>query len=371
MDEVTADLRSVGDAGAGLAVGAVRRARRLLRGTSGSAFLTDRPAGIGRLLDHPVILGLGPHHAGAGAGDEQALLMALLLNAVTEHSRLARGASSDLAHVTLVEEADRLLGRAQGRPASDEAQARESAAAAFATALSESRRYGEGVILAGQFPGKLVAEAVKGSNLKLMHRLTDEEDRRYLGEIMGLDDAQRLFAAGLRSREALLYSDESTEAAHVSLAGAPRVGPRAEAVVAEPATVPTNGPVTVPPFAACADCRAWCAYRGAALSMLDDPAIAENITRAAAGEPADPGEPGVAHEDPDALTELRRTLYGTVARFAALPTTDPGRSDAAFCLFLHVHATSALRAQPRWPAVVAELLGITEREPKRAPLPPD
>jgi len=355
MEAVTAELRSAGDAGAGVAAGAVRRARQLLRGTSGSAFLTDRPAGIGRLLDHPVILGLGPRQVGAGAGDEQALLMALLLNAVTEHSRLARGASShDLAHVTLVEEADRLLGRAQGRPAADEAQARESAAAAFATALSESRRHGEGVILAGQFPGKLVAEAVKGSNLKLMHRLTDEEDRRYLGEIMGLDEAQRLFAAKLRSREALLYSDESTEAAHVSLVGTPRAGPRAAgALVAEPATVP--------PFAACADCRAQCAYRGAALSMLDDPAIAENITRAAtaAGEPAEPAEPAVGPEDLGALTELRRTLHTTVARFAALPAADPGRSDAAFCLFLHVHATSGLRTQPRWPAVAAKLLGIT------------
>jgi hypothetical protein len=47
-----------------------------------------------------------------------------------------------------------------------------------------------------------------------------------------------------------------------------------------------------------------------------------------------------------------------VGRFAALPTADPGRSDAAFCLFLHVYASSAMRARPAWPAIAARFLEI-------------
>jgi len=47
-----------------------------------------------------------------------------------------------------------------------------------------------------------------------------------------------------------------------------------------------------------------------------------------------------------------------VGRFAALPTADPGRSDAAFCLFLHVYASGAMRVLPAWPSIAARLLGI-------------
>jgi hypothetical protein len=88
--------------------------------------------------------------------------------------------------------------------------------------------------------------------------------------------------------------------------------------------------------------------------MVNDPGIVKDITDAAGAldpagalNPASTGDPA-----------LRGRLYDTVARFAALPTADPGRSDAAFCLFLHVYASSAMRALPAWPAVAARFLGI-------------
>jgi hypothetical protein len=347
MSEATEGLGYAGEVAAGVDAASARRARQLIRGITGSAFLTDRPNDFGRLLDHPVILEL----KSLGQGDEQALMMALLLNAVTEHGRSVRGPSHDLVHVTLVEEAHRLLARAEGnQPAA--ARARESAAQAFAAELAENREYGEGVIFTEQFPARLVADAVKSSNLKLMHRLTAEDDRRYLGQTMGMDEAQRLFAGRLKTGEALLYSDELAEAAHVSVAVALR------AAAPPPGVVP---PAAAAPFAACAPCRAQCAYRGAALSMVNDPGIVRDITSAAAAA-GQPGRPGSTPEDPvGGLAELRGRLYDTVARFAALPTADPGRGDAAFCLFLHVQATSAMRDQPAWPAVAARFLGIAAR----------
>jgi hypothetical protein len=346
MSEVTEGLGYPGDVGASIDAAAVRRVRRLVRGAAGSAFLTDGRGDVARLLDHPVILEL----KSLGAGDEQALMMALLLNAVTEHCRSVRGASPDLAHVTVVEEAHRLLARAEGGAPAEDARAKERAAEALANALAENHQYGEGVIFAGQFPAKLVAGAVKSSNLKLMHRLTAEDDRRYLGESMGMDEAQRAFAARLKTGEALLYSDEFAEAAHVSIDGTPR------AALPPPGVVPG----AAPPFAACAPCRAQCAYRGAALSMVNDPGIARDITAAAAAAGAGAlARPGVDPEDQrGGLAELRGRLYDAVGRFAALPMADPGRSDAAFCLFLHVYASSDMRLQPAWPASAARFLGI-------------
>jgi hypothetical protein len=326
MGETTRGLGYAGDVKAGIDAASIRRAQQLVHGVTGSAFLTDRPNEIGRLLDHPVILELTP----LGTGDEQALMMALLLNAVTEHQSV-RGASADLVHVTLVEEAHRLLARS-------------------ATTIAKNGKYGEGVIIAEQIPTKLVADAVKNTNLKIMHRLTAEDDRRYLGETMGMDEAQCLFAARLQTGEALLYSDEFAEAAHVSIARTLRA-PASVPPVPRPGVV---RPSAAPPFAACDRCRAQCAYRGAALSMVNDPGIVKDITDAAGAldpagalNPASTGDPA-----------LRGRLYDTVARFAALPTADPGRSDAAFCLFLHVYASSAMRALPAWPAVAARFLGI-------------
>ena len=346
MSEVTSGLGYAGDVKANIEAASIRRAQQLVRGVTGSAFMTDRPNDIGRLLDHPVILEL----KSLGTGDEQALMMALLLNAVTEYYQSARGPSADLVHVTLVEEAHRLLARAAGGKSAEDAQAKERAAEAFANTLAENRKYGEGVIIAEQLPTKLVADAVKNTNLKIMHRLTAEDDRRYLGETMGMDEAQRLFAARLQTGEALLYSDDLAEAAHVSVARTLRAAAPRPGVVKATAE---------PPFAACDRCRAQCAYRGAALSMVNDPVIVKGITDPAAALTRAGSTPA---EQRAGLAGLRGTLYDAVGRFAALPTGEPGRSDAAFCLFLHVYASSGLRVQPAWPAVAARFLEITTPE---------
>ncbi len=103
MREVTADLGYVGEVRANIEAASIRRARQLVRGVTASVFLTSHPNDIAGLLDHPVILEL----KSLGSGDEQALMMALLLNAVTEHYQATRGATADLVHVTVVEEAHR------------------------------------------------------------------------------------------------------------------------------------------------------------------------------------------------------------------------------------------------------------------------
>jgi hypothetical protein len=215
----------------------------------------------------------------------------------------------------------------------------------LAGTLAGSRRNGEGLILTEQFPGLLVPSAVKNTSLQVMHRLVAGDDQRYLGEVMGLDQAQRTSAARLRPGEALLRGDEVGPPVQAEITAGPHPGqvpPRGD-------IPPPHGaePSAAPPFAACALCRAPCAYRGAALSMLHDPRTVTDITVAALQ--VAPAEPA---------SELATVLYATVGRFAALPAAGPGRSDAAFCLFLHAHATGPLRAEPDWPASVARSLGI-------------
>jgi Helicase HerA, central domain len=347
MREVTADLGYAGEVRANLEAASIRRAQQLVRGVAASAFLSDQPNDIARLLDHPVIIEL----KSLGTGDEQALMIALLLNAVTEHYQAVRGASSELVHVTLVEEAHRLLARPQGARAAEEAQAKEKAAEAFANTLAENRKYGEGVIIAEQLPTKLVADAVKNTNLKIMHRITAEDDRRYLGETMGFDQAQMRFATRLATGEALAYSDEFAEATHITLAP-----PRVPAGTPVP-LVPAGPPQPAPPFTACDRCRSRCAYRGAGLAMVRDPLLVGRIRDAVAALE----ESGLSSGDLAARWETLLTrLRNQVASFPALPSSEPGRSDVAYCLFLHAMSVRTMRYPPTWPAAVAARLGIPE-----------
>jgi hypothetical protein len=340
MREVTAELGYAGDVRANIEAASIRRAQQLVRGVTASAFLTSRANDIAGLLDHPVVLEL----KSLGSGDEQALMMALLLNAVTEHYQATRGASADLVHVTVVEEAHRLLGRQQGARAAEEAQAKEKAAEAFANTLAENRKYGEGVIIAEQVPTKLVQDAVKNTNLKIMHRLTAEDDRRYLGETMGFDDSQLRFATRLGVGEALTYSDEFPEAVHVTVTPRP--------LIAVPGPV---HPQPLPPFEACGLCRSRCRYRGAGLAMAGDPLIVNRIRdRVAALE-----EKGLARAELDGRwASLIGFLRSHVVTFPALPAAEPDLSDAAYCLFLHALAARTMRFSPSWPTAVATRLGI-------------
>ena len=340
MREATADLGYAGEVRANIEAASIRRAQQLVRGVTASAFLTNRRNDIARLLDRPVVLEL----KSLGSGDEQALMIALLLNAVTEHYQAARGPSADLVHVTLVEEAHRLLARPQGAKAAEDAQAKEKAAEAFANTLAENRKYGEGVIIAEQLPTKLVQDAVKNTNLKIMHRLTAEDDRRYLGETMGLDEPQLRFATRLKTGEALVYSDEFAEATHLEVT--PMLRPAAPGPVLH---------IPAAPYTACDRCRSHCAYRGAGLAMVRDPVLVSQIKDDVAALEVK----GLAASDTEARwAALLGHLRAQVTSFPSLPATEPGLSDAAYCLFLHALAVRTMRFPASWPAAVAGRLGI-------------
>jgi hypothetical protein len=340
MEHVTKDLGYAGEVKANIEAASIRRARQLVAGVSASAYLTDQPNRVERLLDHPVILEL----KSLGGGDEQALMIALLLNAVAEHYQAARGASPDLVHVTVVEEAHRLLARPAGGRAQEEAQAKEKAAEAFAQTLAENRKYGEGVIIVEQVPTKLVEDAVKNTNLKVLHRLSAEEDRRYVGASMGFDEAQMRFATRLQRGEALVYSDEMAEAMQVS------VTPALTAL--QPGPVET---LAEAPLAACDLCPVHCLYRGPALAVVRDGEWVKAIgSRVRSLEDKQAPKDQIAQRWQELITDLR----GRVGAFPALPETEPGLSQAAYCLFLHALAVRTMRFSDAWPRAVASRLGL-------------
>jgi len=71
--------------------------------------------------------------------------------------------------------------------------------------LAEIRALHQGIVVVEQLPTKIVPEAVKNTNLKIMLRLTSKDDRDFLGEAMNFDDLQKRFVTNLRPGQYVVF----------------------------------------------------------------------------------------------------------------------------------------------------------------------
>ena len=155
------------------------------------------------LLSKPTVLGL----SAVGNDEEKAFLLGAILLAISEFRQTAGLSDGRLRHVTLVEEAHRLLRAVSETVGTEIANPRAKAVETFCNLLAEVRAYGEGLIVVDQIPAKLAPDIVKNTNLKIVHRLVAEDDRRLLGGAMGLTERQQRFLATLSNGQAVVYSE--------------------------------------------------------------------------------------------------------------------------------------------------------------------
>jgi hypothetical protein len=146
---------------------------------------------MAELLSHSTVLELDR----IGNDDEKAFIIGLLMTRIVSFRRLQ--GNGPLQHVTVVEEAHRLLKNLNTEVGTEEASNKAAAVEVFTNALSEIRAYGEGVIVAEQIPAKLAPDAIKNTNLKLMHRLLASDDREAIGATINLSEAQSRRAVAL------------------------------------------------------------------------------------------------------------------------------------------------------------------------------
>jgi len=141
--------------------------------------------------------------------DEKAFIIGLILIRLYEHYEgSAEPAARSLRHVTLIEEAHRLLRNVSTEQGGEvTANPKGRAIEVFANILSEIRAYGEGFLIAEQIPVKLAPDAIKNTNLKIVHRLVAEDDRKALGRTMNLSDSQTRYLTVLRPGEAVAFTE--------------------------------------------------------------------------------------------------------------------------------------------------------------------
>lgn len=177
------------------------RLSSLRLGTTGRFFQGGHPLDFERLLRGRVVFEIED----VGDDADKAFLMGALLIQLTEHLRLLRADNpgNELHHVTVIEEAHRLLRKPEGDKAGTAAKGVEM----FAALLAEVRAYGEALVVVEQIPSKLIPDVIKNTAVKIVHRLPAEDDRRGVGATMNLDQDQSRYVVSLGSGESAVFTD--------------------------------------------------------------------------------------------------------------------------------------------------------------------
>ena len=180
------------------------RLSSLRLGTTGRFLEGGHQLDFGRLLRTNAVLEIED----VGDDSDKAFLMGTVLIRLAEHLRMARraepGREVTLHHLTVIEEAHRLLRRQEPGTA---AGAAAHAVEMFAGLLAEIRAYGEGLVIAEQIPDRLVRDVIKNTAVKITHRLPAADDRDVVGATMNMTAAQNRYLVTLPPGEAAVFSD--------------------------------------------------------------------------------------------------------------------------------------------------------------------
>ena len=185
------------------------RLASLRQGTTGRFLEGGHPLDFGALLARNVVLEIED----VGDDADKAFLMGTVLIRLAEHLRLTHrtaparsGTRGQLRHLTVVEEAHRLLRRAGPADAPGGGTAGH-AVEMFAGLLAEIRAYGEGLIIAEQIPALLVPDVIKNTAIKIVHRLPAADDRDAVGATMNATPSQSRYLVTLPAGQAAVFSD--------------------------------------------------------------------------------------------------------------------------------------------------------------------
>ncbi|MBN2387077.1 MAG: ATP-binding protein [Anaerolineales bacterium] len=188
----------------------------LMRGWKGRLF--DQPASTpwADLFDRPVVINLGL----MGDDADKCFTMALLMNFMYEYrqaqyERDGSPESSTLRHLAIIEEAHRILRAAHYT--ADNANPQAKMGEMFADILAEIRAYGQGLAIIDQVPSKLVPDALKNTNLKIVHRLVSADDRDAMAGAMALSEDQAKVIARLKVGQAIVCGIQDDTASWVKV----------------------------------------------------------------------------------------------------------------------------------------------------------
>lgn len=180
----------------------------LKRGWKGQMLNTMKSTSWKELFERPVVINLSY----VGDDVDKGFFMSLILQFLYEYIS-AKGEigqidfnNNECKHLTIIEEAHRVMSKCDNMELPQ-----YKTAMMFSNMLSEIRAYGEGMVLVDQVPTRLIPDAIKNTNLKIVHRLVAEDDSKALAEAMSLSDTQRKLISKLLTGQCIVSSSLSTD----------------------------------------------------------------------------------------------------------------------------------------------------------------
>lgn len=186
-------------------------ARLLGLTNGGKGFLLDTQSSIDfiDLLDHKVVFELENIRSSA----EKSLIMGFILINLSEAIREKYQMNGKFQHITLVEEAHRLLSKYVPGDSPSKKQSVEM----FSDMLAEIRKYGESLIIVDQIPNKLTPDVLKNTNTKIIHRIFAADDKEAVGNTVMLKDEQKDFLSNLSAGRAVYFSTGTEKAIQIQI----------------------------------------------------------------------------------------------------------------------------------------------------------
>lgn len=200
--ETVVDTKGFGDRLAGDYKGSlVSRLSNLTVGSKGMMLDCPRSVDFEYLATHNVVLELEY----VRSPEEKSLIMGFILSRMSEVIKKLHRTQTGYRHITLVEEAHRLLSKVEF----DDSGAKKVAVETFTDLLAEVRKYGEGLIIVDQIPNKLASDVLKNTNTKIIHRILARDDKEAVGDTMLMNDKQKEYLSSLDIGHAIVFTENT------------------------------------------------------------------------------------------------------------------------------------------------------------------
>lgn len=152
------------------------------------------------ILQKPTIIEL----AAVENSDQKALIISLLLLSILAYVNANYVGEGGLKNVILLEEAHVLLD-AESNASEGAANPSKIAQGLVKRMLAEIRSYGVSLIIADQSPRKVTTDVVALTDMKVVFRLVEAEDKQIIADSMNMSDVQVERLARLRPGEAFFF----------------------------------------------------------------------------------------------------------------------------------------------------------------------
>lgn len=133
---------------------------------------------------------------------EKALVMGFVVSNLIEAIRASYYKNPYFRHITLIEEAHRLL----KSYSPGDSLSRKNAVEIFTNMLAEVRKYGESLVIADQVPSNMTPEVLKNTNTKIIHKIFGEDEHNAIGNTIALRKEQKDFLSCLSLGRAVVFS---------------------------------------------------------------------------------------------------------------------------------------------------------------------